>query len=361
VYNLSAGEPMIDTDSVVIDACLRAMKEGKTHYAPVAGIPELRAAAAEWMNRTYGTDYRADNCVVTCGGKYGINVLIQAFVAPGEEVLIIAPYWVSYTGMVKIYNGVPVVLPTKAEEDWKIKPEQIAEACNEKTKMLILNNAANPTGVLYGKEELEAILKIASEKNLIVLSDEVYGGLVFDGREFVSAAFFPKYQDKVIVIQSCSKMFAMTGFRVGFVFGPPEIINAVAALQSQSTTGTSTISQWAAVAGFKEANRIVPKIREEMQKRRDAFVNTFNNLFPKKIIAPASGLYAFIPIAAFGSDETDSVAFCARILDEANVAMVPGAAFGKEGYVRCSFGERVEELKEGLEVVAEYLKRDGGH
>ncbi|MFA4830636.1 MAG: aminotransferase class I/II-fold pyridoxal phosphate-dependent enzyme, partial [Patescibacteria group bacterium] len=279
----------------------------------------------------------------------------------GEEVLIIAPYWVSYTGIVKIYGGIPVILSTAEMDGWKIKPEQLAAACNQKTKLLILNNAANPTGALYRREELTAILKVAKEKNLIVISDEVYSGLVYDNEEFVSAGSFFEHKDKVIVVQSCSKIFAMTGWRVGFVFGPEPAVKIIKTLQGQSTTGTSTMGQWAAVAGFKEADRIVWEIREEMQKRRNVFVETFNNLFPRKITAPASGLYCFIPIAAFGSAETDSVAFSARVLAEANVAMVPGAAFGKEGYARCSFGCEPEELREALGVLAEYLKRDGGH
>jgi aspartate aminotransferase len=356
VYNLSAGEPMIDTDPAVVDAAKAAMQEGKTHYVPVAGISELREAAARWMNSSYSTDYNAENCLVTCGGKFGVNAVVQSLVAPGEEVIILAPYWVSYPSIVTLYGGVPVILSTTEEKKWKITAEEIQSACNDNTKMLILNNASNPTGVLYPKRELEEILQVAKDNNLIVLSDEVYSGLVYDGADYTSAANSTEFGDNVIVVQSLSKNFAMTGWRVGFVFGDEGIIKALTSLQGQSTTGTATISQWAALKALENADRISKEINVEMHNRRDAFVEEFNKLFPNQITAPTSGLYCFIAIKDFGVDETDSVAFCTRVLSEANVAMVPGAAFGKEGYVRCSFGSEPEELREVLQVLVKYVK-----
>lgn len=357
VFNLSAGEPIINTDRKIIEASHQAMLEGKTYYSPVAGIPELREAVAKWMNDNYNTDFLSTDCVVTCGGKYGVNALVHSLVSLGEEVIIIAPYWVSYTSIVKLYGGTPVILETEEENGWKITPEKIDEVCNEKSKVLILNNASNPTGVLYSKDELEAILRLAKERDLIIISDEVYSSLVYDGKSYTSSGSFSEFKDNVIVVQSCSKIFAMTGWRIGFVFGSKEVVNIVKNLQGQSTSGTPTMGQWAAVEAFNEAERIIPAIRDEMEKRRNIFVETFNTLFFQKITPPSSSLYSFIPISAFGVKEINSVVFCKKVLEEICVAMVPGIAFGKEGYVRCSFGGREEDLVQALEVLAKYFKK----
>lgn len=358
VYNLVAGEPMVATDHRIILAAERAMRDGHTHYGPVAGIPQLLEASCDWMNKTYNTYFETSNSIVTCGGKFGINAVCQALLQDDDEVLIISPFWVSYSAIPKLFGAKVKVIETTENHDWKISPADIENLASTKTKLLILNNASNPTGVLYTRDELEAILKKARELNIIVLSDEVYSGLVYDGREFISCGSFSEHRDNVIIIQSCSKIFAMTGWRVGFVFGPEEIIKAVKTIQGQSTTGTSTISQWAAVEAFENANEIISDVRAQMQKRRNLFVQEFNDLFSQDVDPPLSALYAFLPMKAFGIQEIDSTYFCKRVLDEANVAMVPGTAFGREGYVRCSFGELEKELKEALNVLKKYLENN---
>ncbi len=369
VYNLTVGEPMIDTPEVIRQAAQKAMDEGKTLYTPPAGIPQLREASAEWINTTFGSSYTTDNAIVTCGGKHGLLMTLQALLEPQDEVLIIAPYWVSYPSMVSLCGGVAKIISTSEEKNWKILPEDIAAACSSKTKILILNNGGNPTGVLYTKEEIQNILKIAEKKNLIVISDEVYSGLVYDNKQFVSVASFAQYQENTIIIQSCSKHFAMTGWRVGFVFGPAEFITTLETLQSQSTTGTSSISQWAALAAIQNADTLVPQINSEMQIRRDAFVQNFKKYFGLDIVAPSAGLYAFISMNTFGihpdvrsglglqASETDSLAWCMQILQEANVVFVPGAPFGAEGYVRASFGVKIGDVEAGLKQLSLYLKK----
>ena len=355
VFNLAAGEPMVDTDAAVVAAAEQAMRDGKTHYAPGTGLPELRTAVSSWMNRAYGTDFTSDETLVTCGGKFGVYAMIHSYIGAGDEVIILAPYWVSYTGVVKMYGGTPVIVAGAEEHAWKVTPEQIRNACSEKTKMLILNNAANPSGALYSKEELEAILAVAKEKNLLVIADEVYSGLVYEG-EFHSAASFSEYRDRVVVIQSCSKHLAMTGWRLGFVFGKEALIASAKKLQAQTTTGTSTISQWAAVVAFDEADRIIPSVRDEMKERRDGFLALWKEHFGTDLLPAATALYQFIPLSACGVEETDSLAFCTRVLEEANVAMVPGVAFGVEGYVRCSFGELPEESEAAITALSQYLR-----
>ncbi|MFZ2189886.1 MAG: pyridoxal phosphate-dependent aminotransferase [Candidatus Magasanikiibacteriota bacterium] len=356
VYNLSVGEPMIDTPEVIKAGAIQALAENKTHYPPVFGLVELKNEAVKWFNKSFQANYNSDEVLVTVGGKFGIYLALQSLVKIGDEILIISPYWVSYPAMVKIFGGVPKIVETEAENDWKVSINDLQKQVSNKTKILILNNAGNPTGVLYDKVEIVNILKFAKENNLLVLSDEVYSGLVYDKQEFVSCASFAEYKDRLVVIQSCSKNLAMTGWRVGFVFAPVELIKTLTNLTSQSTSGVTSISQYSALAGLQNIDTIALEINKTMQKRRDWFVNAFNKLFKTNIKLPASSLYCFIPISAFGTDEIDSAGFCEQILSEANVAMVPGIAFGQEGYVRCSFGENIEELDQALLKLAEYLK-----
>lgn len=359
VYNLTVGEPQILTPQIIQEAAIDAMNAGKTLYTPLAGIPELRSEVATWMNTHFAAQFEKNNVIATCGGKHGLLLTLQALLEAGDEVLVLAPYWVSYPSMVELYDGVSKIIETEEKSNWKVNPEQIAKACTPKTKILILNNGGNPTGVLYTKEELKNILKVAAENNLIVISDEVYAGLVYDNQKFVSAANFPEYKENTVIIQSCSKHFAMTGWRVGFVLGAEDLIKTLENLQSQSTTGTSSISQWAALAAFQHADEIIPQINIEMQARRDAFVQNFKKYFSVDLRSPQAGLYAFISLKDFGVSETDSVAWCMKILQEANVVFVPGKPFGVEGYVRASFGGKIEDVELGLHTLAQYLKNCG--
>lgn len=357
VYNLSVGEPALETSHLIQEAAFAAIHAGKTLYPPVSGIPELRDAVGEWMNKKYESSFQKENCLVSCGGKHGLLLCLQSLLEKGDEVLVLAPYWVSYPTMVTLAGGVPKIIETTEEKNWKINPEHIASACTSQTKVLILNNGSNPTGVLYSREEMESILKVAFEKNLIVISDEVYSGLTYDNHEYISVASFIEYKESSIIIQSVSKHFAMTGWRVGFVLGPKNLIDAVEILQSQSTTGTSSISQWAALAAFQNAEAVNGEIQKQMQHHRDVFVQSFEKYFGKKISPPHCGLYSFLPISFFTSESTHSVDFCKKILEECNVAFVPGSPFGKEGYIRASFGGKPEEIEEAFEHLSQYLKR----
>ncbi|PIT87547.1 MAG: aspartate aminotransferase [Candidatus Magasanikbacteria bacterium CG10_big_fil_rev_8_21_14_0_10_40_10] len=351
VYNLSAGEPMLATDKLVVDEALFKAQAESVGYSPIAGLGQLRQVACNWLNDFYGADYFDNEILVSCGGKYAIYLAIQSLINPGDEAIIVAPYWVSYQSMVQLAGGAIKIIQTNEKDDWKPSARQFKEAISDKTKLIILNNASNPTGCLYTRDQLEEILKLAKENDLTVISDEVYSGLAYDG-EFVSLGSFKKYRENTIVIQSCSKNFAMTGWRVGFAFGPDQIIRAMRVLQSQSLTNTSTVSQWAAVAALKNADRIMGQVNQAMQKRRDVFVQTFNRLFENKISPPPSGLYCFVSLEALGAVDQTSVDFCRQVLEDKNVAIVPGSAFGREGYVRFSFGADEGELVGGLEALA---------
>lgn len=356
VYNLTVGEPQIPTPDIIQQAAIEAMNDGKTLYTPLAGIPELREAAAAWMNKNFTSSFEKKNVIATCGGKHGLLMTLQVLLEAGDEVLVVAPYWVSYPSMVELCGGVSKILETVETNAWKVTPSQVSDVCTQKTKILLLNNGGNPTGVLYTKKELEDILRVANENNLIVISDEVYSGLVYDQKEFVSVSSFSEYSDNTVIIQSCSKHFAMTGWRVGFVFGPDNLISLLETLQSQSTTGTSSISQWAALAALEHADTIIPQINVEMQNRRNAFLQNFKKYFGVELAPPNAGLYVFFSLKNLGVTTSDSVAWCMKALQEANVVFVPGAPFGAEGYIRASFGGKVEDVAAGLQTLAQYLK-----
>lgn len=356
IYNLSIGEPMINTDVAVIAAAEQAMKNGQTHYTPVLGIPELRIAASDWMNRLHQTNYQKENTLITCGGKFGLYALARTLLGSGDEALVVAPYWVSYPSLIEMTGATVNTIFAQEANGWKITANDLRTKITQKTKLIFFNNACNPTGVLYSREELESLIAVAAEYNILFISDEVYSGLTYEG-EFVSAGSFPEYKNDVVVIQSVSKHFAMTGWRVGIVFGAPELISVLGDWQSQSTTGTSTISQWAAVGAFQNGERIARETGNAMKLRRDVLIASLKNELGISITPSASGLYLFISLKNLGSNETDSIAFCERILSKANVALVPGALFGAEGYVRLSFGGEVEELESAVKALASYLKK----
>ena len=354
VYNLSAGEPVMSPPAAVVAAAELAIRNGQTLYPPVSGIAELRTVAARWMESTFSASYTPEETIVTCGGKFAIYTLCQAFLTPGDGAVIIAPYWVSYPSIIRLFGAIPQIVPTTQEQDWKATAEAIERVITPRTKLLFINNAANPTGVFYSRVELEALLAVAARHNLLVISDEVYGGLMYDQHHFISAGSFPEYRDRVVVVQSCSKHFAMTGWRVGFAFGPQEIIQILTMIQSQSTTGTSSISQGAAVGALSAAVEVMGAVRGAMQTRRDIFMAEFKTLFGRSLTIPAA-LYALVPISQMGSSETNSVHFCERLLNEANVTTVPGSPFGAEGYVRFSFGASEEDIVGGLRALKKWL------
>ena len=351
VYNLSVGEPVVPASEFMAEAAARAVRDGQTRYAPIAGLPALRQAAAEWLNKTYVANYASPQTLITCGGKFGIYLLCQTLLSAGDEALIISPFWVSYSTMVKMAGAEPKIITTEEKSGWKISAAGIESACNLKTKVLFLNSANNPTGAVYSRAELGAILAVAKKNNLMVISDEVYSGLTYEG-EYVSCASFPEYQDNVAVVQSCSKNFAMTGWRVGFVFAPESVIKSLVPLQSQTITGTSTVSQAVALAVLGQAVGINSAVRDKMKARRDLFISEFNRLFKQAISPPVSALYAFVPLTVFAAKETNSQNFCGQVLEKFNVALVPGAAFGQEGYARLSFGSPENEIIEALSALA---------
>lgn len=275
-----------------------------------------------------------------------------------EEVLIPAPYWVSYPDIVKMAGGTPKILQTCAENGWKMTAQDLLQHVSKNSKMLIFNNACNPTGALYPRQEISDILAIAKKFGLIVISDEVYSGLVYEEPGFISCGSFPEHRERVLIVQSCSKNFGMTGWRVGFVLGPESVIKRLAILHSQSTTGVSVISQWAAVGALENAEEVNSYVKEAIRKRRDLFLSTYHALFPIPIEKIKSALYAFVPLDSMGMQKTtDSIAFCEQLIVSDNIALVPGTAFGVEGHVRFAFSGSEEDIYQALHVLKQAVNR----
>ncbi len=357
IFDLTAGEAKVPTHPLLVEALQEKSKAEPVYYAPVPGLFELREEASSWMNRSYDCSFQPEQCLVTAGGKFGLYLLFASLLQAGDEVLIPSPYWVTYPTLAAYWGGTPVVVATEETSGFRVTVEALERAVTEKSRVLVLNNAGNPTGTLYSREAIAAILDFAEAHNLVVIADEVYSELVYEG-DFVSCASFPAHQDKVFVIQSCSKNLAMTGWRVGFVFGRVDVLKALTSLQGQSLTSASTVSQWVAITGLRNAETIGVWVREQMRVRRDHFVATFQEVFGWTFQPPSSALYAFLNLEAMGFSKeqaADSLQCCTDILQSSKVAMVPGIAFGMEGYVRCSFAGTMDDVSEGLRQVKAYL------
>ena len=338
VYNFAVGDIILPNHPMIIKSASAALKRGVFPYPPSGGLPELRKAAANWMNQKYKTNFSSENTLVTPGGKFALYAALKTLLKPDDEVLISAPYWVSYPSIIQFCGGKPVCIPTK----WKITPAELEKKRTHRTKIFIFNNPCNPTGVVYTKEEVEALAQFAKNHNLIVISDEVYSEIIYDKKPFFSFGS----HDNVILIQSCSKNFGMSGWRVGFAFGKESILKEMISLMMQTVSSTSSISQWGAVGAIENADEVSGYITRAMDKKRKLFFETL----AKNIKLPDSAIFAFLPIL-----EKNTTAFCEKVLKETNVAIVPGMEFGMEGYVRFSFSETDEDIVEGLQ----QLKKHG--
>ncbi|MGL6196625.1 MAG: pyridoxal phosphate-dependent aminotransferase [Thermoguttaceae bacterium] len=363
VYDLSVGEPDFGTPQHICDAAVAAMKAGHTKYTIASGIPELKnAVVAEYKNR-FGLDYTAAQVVVSNGAKHALHNAFTTTLNPGDEVIVPAPYWVSYTELIKLTGAVPVIVDTLESDDFKMTPAQFRAAITPKTKMLLLCNPSNPTGSMYSKAELDAIAEIVLEKNLCVVADEIYDRLVYGTEKFASfAALRPEMQDRTIVINGVSKTYAMTGWRIGWTLAPAAVSKKIAELQSQETSNPCSISQYAALAAVTGDQTCVANMLKEFTKRKE---------FVQKRIAGISGLscpamggafYAFFNVKEHLGRKYDGVQidnseqWCLNLLEKKNVATVMGSSFGCEGYVRASFATSMDVLEKSFDLIEEFLK-----
>ncbi len=354
VISFSAGEPDFDTPQVIKDAAIRAINEGYTKYTAVDGISELKAAIAHKLQRDNGLSYKANQIIANNGAKHSLYNLFASTIQGDNEVIIPAPYWVTYPELIKYCGGTVVEIMTDDDSGFKITPEQLKNALTPKTKMLILTSPSNPTGAVYSREELTALGKVLEGTDVIVASDEMYEKLIYDG-EFVSAASVSDDMfNRTITINGLSKSVAMTGWRFGYMAAAnTEIIQATKKLQSQSTSNINSITQKAAIAGLNgDADSDIESMRQAFKTRRDEAVTLFNAIEGLSVLSPAGAFYLFINIKAVSND---SMQFCRGLLEDQGVAVVPGLGFGAEGYFRFSFATDIESIRKGIKRIATYV------
>jgi aspartate aminotransferase len=363
VFDFSLGEPDFPTPAHICKAATQAMQEGKTHYTPANGIPELRSAVARWYQKTYNIRYTPDQVLISNGAKHSIHNVLAATVGPGDEVIIPTPYWVSYSDLVTMTGATYVLVPTTLESDFKMSPAQLKAAITPRSRLLMLNSPSNPTGTVYTRQELEALADVILGSKLAVLSDEIYERLIFgDAKATCFATLRPELAERTITVSGASKTYAMTGWRMGWSLGPAAVIKAMANVQSQETGNPSSISQYATLAALEGDQECIEKMRREFEVRRDLVCKRLAAMPGIKCRIPGGAFYAFFDVSSHygrtirGVKVVDSMSFCQALLEKAHVNVVPGAAFGADSYVRLSYAASREQLNGGLDRLEQFLQ-----
>jgi aspartate aminotransferase len=357
VCSFAAGEPDFDTPQHIKDACIAALQAGKTKYVATNGIEELRKALAESYASVYGLKVSPGQVVVSPGGKFSCFLAVLATCSPGDEVVIPAPYWVSYPEMAKLAGAVPKPVLATDRAGFKLKPEQLEAAITPRTKLLILNSPCNPTGAVYSRAELEAVMAVAIRRNLYVLSDEIYENLVYDGHKSSCAATLgPEAEARTIVVSGFSKTYSMTGWRLGTLVAPAPLARAAAELQSQMCSNATTFAQYGALAALREKEKTkasLDMMLAAFDRRRRLLYAGLTAIPGLSCVLAHGAFYLFPNISSFGMT---SLEFCGALLEREKVAVVPGSAFGAEGYVRMSYATSDETIVKGLERLAKFCR-----
>jgi aspartate aminotransferase len=359
VCGFGAGEPDFDTPAFIKDACAKALAEGKTKYAPAAGVPGLREALAEqYVRHGVLSDASPNQVVVSPGGKYSCYLAILATCGPGDEVIIPAPYWVSYPEMVKLAGATSKIVFAGDDQGFKVTSDQIEDALSPSTRLLILNSPSNPTGCLYEREEMEAIVELACKHDFLIMSDEIYEYLLYDEAEHHRpASFGPEAAERVITVSGFSKTFSMTGWRLGTLVANPTIAKAVADLQSQTTSNATTFAQFGALAAIRNWDQAIGAVSEMLvhfDRRRLKLLEGLESIEGVTCQRAQGAFYLFPNVSSFGLSSEE---FSARLLEEEKVAVVSGHAFGAEGYVRLSYATSDEIIEKGLDRFSEFCTK----
>ncbi len=355
VCSFSAGEPDFDTPAHIKAAAAKALEAGKTKYGPVAGEPQLRAAIAKKLQTDNGLNYTADNVLVTNGGKHSLYNLMMVLLNPGDEVIIPAPYWLSYPEMVRLADAVPVILPTTEETGYKITPDQLRSACTSKTRLLVLNSPSNPTGMVYSPAEIKAIADVVVEKDILVVSDEIYEKLLYDGAEHVSiGSFGPEIFARTLISNGFAKAYSMTGWRLGYLAGPLEIIKAANTLQSHSTSNICTFAQYGAIAALESSQDCVEEMRLAFADRRRFILDRLATIPGLTCPKPDGAFYVFPNISKTG---LKSLEFCKQLLENQQVAAIPGIAFGADDCIRLSYATDMATIEKGMDRLDKFMRQ----
>lgn len=352
VVGFGAGEPDFDTPAHIKEAAIKALNEGFTKYTPASGIPELRQAIADKFKADNGLHYKPSQVIVSCGGKHSCCNVILATCEEGDEVIIPAPYWLSYPEMVKLAGAKSVIIQTSDQTEFKITPAMLREAITAHTRLLILNSPSNPTGSVYTPEEIKALGDVCVEKGVLIMSDEIYEHLVYDGAEHKSVASFSQaHYEHTIVVHGFAKAWSMTGWRLGFLAAPEPIAKAIDAIQSHSTSNPTSFAQKGAVAALKGPNDHLRTWLAEFSKRRTFAFQKLNAIPGVSCVNAKGAFYLFPNISKTGLKSTE---FCSRLLESEKVAAVPGIAFGADDYIRLSYATSMQNIEKGLDRIARF-------
>jgi aspartate aminotransferase len=352
VVGFGAGEPDFDTPQHIKDAAVAALAAGFTKYTPSSGIPELRQAIADKFKRDNGLSYKPSQIIVSCGGKHSCYNVVLATCEEGDEVIIPAPYWLSYPEMVKLAGATPVILATTDKTEFKVTPGQLRDAITSRTRLFILNSPGNPTGSLYTREEIKALGDICVEKGVLIMSDEIYEKLVYDGAEHTSvASFSPGHLEHTIIVHGFAKAYSMTGWRLGYMAAPEPIAKAVDAIQSHSTSNPTSFAQKGGVAALNGPQDHLESWLAEYARRRSYAHQKLNSIAGITCVNAKGAFYLFPNISGLGLKSTE---FCARLLEEQKVAAVPGIAFGADDYIRISYATSLANIEKGLDRIEKF-------
>jgi len=361
ITDFGPGEPDFPTPAHIKRAAIQAIEENLTKYTPTGGIMPLREAIPAWHKRELGSDYNAKECVVNVGGKHSIFNTISALIQHGDEVVLPAPYWVSYPDIIKYAGGTPVIVPTRQEDGFSAKAAAIEKAITPKTKMVIVNSPSNPTGGVVDGDEFERILAVCQKHNLWLMSDECYSHFVYEPHKPFSIASVKDSKSRLIIIGSVSKTFAMTGWRIGYTLAPEPLIQAVIKVQSQSTSNPTSIAQYAALEAMRGSMDTVPPMLAEYAKRRECIVKGLRAIPGIECEWPGGAFYAFPNISAHLQGTHPLAKSCTDLakdlLEKAHVALVPGEAFGAPGFLRLSYATSIERIEEGLRRLNKFFAR----
>ncbi|MCS7074214.1 MAG: pyridoxal phosphate-dependent aminotransferase [Bacteroidia bacterium] len=365
IISLTLGEPDFDTPEYIKEAAIRAIQNGKTKYPPVAGIPELRQAVAEKFRKQNQLPFTAENVIISTGAKQSLVNVILSLVNPGDEVLIAAPYWVSYSEMVKLAEGVSVIVKTDVDSDYKISPEQLEAAITPKTRLFIFSSPSNPTGAMYTHSELESLVTVLERHpHVFIVADEIYEHIRYES-EHVSIGSFPSVAERTITVNGVSKAYAMTGWRIGFLGAPKWIADLCEKFQGQITSGANSIAQWAALAAITESHHEVDTMVKAFQNRRDIIYELFRKEIPELILPKPQGAFYFYPnVSAFlgkqtpnGKRITNTNELSDYILEEGLVSVVSGEAFGTHRHIRLSYATSLDLLEQSVYRIKDCLQK----
>lgn len=363
VISLAAGEPDWDPPFEAKEAAINAVRDGNAHYTENSGLPELKAAVALKLKEENRIDVEPKNIIITAGAKNALYLAMQALVDNGDEVLVISPYWVSYVEQIRLAGGVPRVIQTTEDDGFKIEPVELERHITARVRGIILNYPSNPTGVTYTDEELQTIGEIAMKKDIFIISDEIYEYFNYGSRHTSIAALNPRFMNNVITVNGFSKAYSIPGWRVGYAAAREDIIKKMDEVQSHSTSNTNTIAQMACIAALKESKNYVAKMVAEFKERRDYIVNALNALHGVRCQNPDGAFYVFPNIQYYLGKEVggiipnNSVEFSRILLEKAHVSVVPGSAFGIEGYVRISYTQSLKRLEEAVKRIQSVLEK----